>query len=360
MNILNNKKWIWQNKNFPDFLYEEVDLSKIYYKLGELRTFEKFLNKQNKEDLKVSSLYKEICNSYLLEGERLELVDLKNTISKVLNKKDNKETFHKKDVLLVKTFIDSKNNTKSLTKETLYFWSKNLLNEEISLKDNRYRTKDEEIEIVSAFKEEKVLYRAPFGNNIEELMRNFLLWINQENDKNKLYKLIIAPLYFLLIQPFKEENEKLSRLIFSYVLEKSSFFTSSYYEINSILYNKSLHYNKVIDDLCISKTLDINKYIEFYIEVLEDLLNENIHTLSKVCRQNNFWNKNSEKDLNIRQKKLINYYLKKEDKNIKVIFYMDLEKISRLMANRDLQDLVKKGILTNQGKGRGSFYTLIV
>lgn len=343
MKTKNNDTWIWEHKSFPDFIYKDFDLSKIYYKLGELRTLEKFLSKETKDNLATNNLFQEIVSSYLLDGEDLDKKYLEN------------------DTLLVKTFINSKNNLKDLNKATLYQWSNGLYNQELGLKENSYRIKDEEIEIISVMREkEQVHYKAPPGEEVDELMKNFLSWINKEDNKNPLYKIIIAPLYFLLIQAFNEDNEKISRLIFSNLLEKTDTLNSSFYEINSKLYERSVEFNKIIDDICISSTLDISKYIEFYLALIDDLLNENLLKLDKICLQNSFWQENLEKDLNIRQKRLITHYLKEENKEIKVMSYMEIENISRLMANRDLQDLVKKGILLNFGKGRGSYYKLLL
>lgn len=355
MKTKNNNTWIWQQKDFPNFTYKDSDLSKIYYKLGEIRTLERFLSKETINNLATHNLLQEIKNSYLLDGEVLNEKDLKNDILDILNNITD-STIKTKNTLLVNTFIDSKNNLKDLSKKTLYKWSKDL-----GLKNNRYRIKDEEIEIISILEEkEQVHYKAPPGEKVEELMENFLSYLNEEDTKNPLYKVIIAPLYFLLIQAFNEDNEKISRLIFSNLLEKTNTLNSSFNEINSLLYSKSLEYNRIIDNICISSNLDISKYIEFFLVLIDDLLNKNLLKLNKICLQNSFWQKNLEKDLNIRQKRLINYYLKEENKEIKVMSYMELENISRLMANRDLQDLVQKGILLNLGKGRGSYYKLLV
>ena len=38
--------------------------------------------------------------------------------------------------------------------------------------------------------------------------------------------------------------------------------------------------------------------------------------------------------------------------------YMGITKTTRLMASRDLSDLVTKGVMKSDGKGRGVFYNL--
>ncbi len=352
MNIFNKKKWIWQNDNFPNFTYKDFDLNEIYFKLGQIKILESLISKEDKCILKDEVLYNELRSTFLLEGEEVNNKDLKNAI-KDKNKKEEYTS-------LVKTLIDIKNNKEELNKKSLCKWKTNLSFN--NTKESRYRRKEEEIEIISGFKEnEKIHYQAPLGKNIDFLMENYFNFLNNQNTENTtkpLIKAIIAPLHFILLQTFNEDNEKISRLIFTNILEKHNILDSSYFELNSKLLKNHLLYNQLIDETFISLTLNISKWIEFHLKLIEEVLDENIIQLSKLRGQSTFWNKHLDISLNIRQKKLISKNLKQVNTKIRVSQYMELTNISRLMANRDLQDLVKKGILCNEGKGRGSFYTL--
>lgn len=332
MNILNKQKWIWQNSNFPNFTYLKHDLKEIYYKFGQINILESSTN-QNK----TQNFYKELQGSYLLEEETLK----KNT--------NELEMF-------LKSFEDTKTFFTDNTFFSLNSWF-------LSSKDKNYRKDNQEIEIVSGFnKEETIHYQAPLGKDVKKLMKDFLSWLNKEDNDNKVDKALIASLYFLLIQPFNENNEKISRVLFFDILRKE--FNISFFPYSSFLLEEKSKYNQIIDEICSSKDMNINKYISFMLESLDKALLSYIKELrnqNKANKETSFWEKHFNLNINARQKKLIlknltNKENGKRSKEIRVFEYMELTQASRLTANRDLQDLVKKNIFTNYGKGRGSFY----
>jgi len=55
-------KWIWEQDDFPNFTYTEPDLTSLYFKLGQLKMIEKFLNESSSVELLVDRLRR---NSYL-------------------------------------------------------------------------------------------------------------------------------------------------------------------------------------------------------------------------------------------------------------------------------------------------------
>jgi len=91
---------------------------------------------------------------------------------------------------IVEITIDAKQNAKQpLTKKRLCRWHKALFpmgqNGLIEIRVGEYRSGKRDMKIVSgAWGKEKIHYIAPASKQIEELMAEFLIWLNSNNEKN--------------------------------------------------------------------------------------------------------------------------------------------------------------------------------
>jgi len=49
MKTYQEKKWIWQSKDFGNFYFDKFDLSKIYYKFGKLSALSQMIEKKDED-----------------------------------------------------------------------------------------------------------------------------------------------------------------------------------------------------------------------------------------------------------------------------------------------------------------------
>lgn len=364
------KKWIWENKNFPNFIYEKQSLEQLFYKFGNLNMIDSFMNQSNSKEFLSEILISEAISTSAIEGELLQRSSVRSSINKLLKldlEEDSYDSTIQSDAL-VQIILDTKNNASILDKKRLCSWHKALFpTGQSGLKEiivGEYRKDKEDMRIVSgSWEKEKVHYVAPKAKDIPKLMEEFLEWINEENETNYIYKSIIAHLYFLLIHPFDDGNGRIARVVADYVLAKGKLANASFYSISSSIHSKRKEYYQVLDNTCKNKNLNINEWMKWNINLYEESISSSLDKVNTVKIITNFYSKLQDKKLNDRQKKVIQKMLillpEEFEGGMKVKKYMSITKSTRVTANRDLTNLVEQNIMEKHGLARATFYTLV-
>ena len=82
--------------------------------------------------------------------------------------------------------------------------------------------------------------------------------------------------------------------------------------------------------------------------------------LSSVLKKAAFWEKHGEGSFNERQRKLVNLLFDGFEGNLTSTKWAKLGKCSQDTASRDIEDLLKRGVLIkNPGGGRSTSYSLV-
>ncbi|MEA3498458.1 MAG: Fic family protein [Campylobacterota bacterium] len=363
-------KWIWESENFPNFIYKTTNLENLNYKFGQLNMIEKFINTEDSNELLLDVLLNDAISTSAIEGEILQRSSVRSSINKILKLGlEDDYSYTVQSDSLIEVLVDAKINKKPLDKKRLLSWHKALFPAGSSgLRDiniGSYRTDIEDMQIVSGtWNKEKVHYIAPTSKNLEQLMDNYLEWLNKDNDLNSIYKAVVAHLYFVLIHPFDDGNGRIARAITDYILAQSNLANVNFYSISTMIYQKRKEYYEVLDKVCINTNQDITLWIEWFIKLLEESIDDTLLKIESVKTKAKFWDKHINTKLNDRQKKVIlkmlSYLPDQFEGGMKVQKYMNITKTLRLTASRDLADLVEKNIMKSHGMGRGVYYTLIV
>lgn len=362
------KKWIWESHDFPNFVYESINLESLNYKFGQLNMVEKFMNKDDTKNLLLDSLLDEAISTSAIEGEILQRSSVHSSINKILKLGlEDDYSYTRESDALIEILVDAKRNRSALDKQRIQLWHQALFPTGSSgLRDitiGSYRTDEEDMQIVSgAWSREKVHYVAPPSYAIEQLMSDFLIWLNRDDDLNTIHKAIIAHLYFVLIHPFDDGNGRLARAITDYVLSQSELANAGFYSISTTIYQHRKEYYSVLDKVCLNTDQNITLWMEWFVSLLEESIDNTLSNIETVKIKANFWDRHLSTKFNDRQKKVIlkmlSYLPQEFEGGMRVQKYISITQATRLTASRDLADLVQKGVMLNHGKGRGSFYSL--
>jgi Fic family protein len=364
----NEPKWIWESQNFPNFTYQHINLDALNYKFGQLKMVENFINKNSSDELLLELLLDEALSTCAIEGEILQRSSVHSSINKILKlglEDDYSYTVQSDN--LIQILLDAKTNLKPLTKDRLFSWHKALFEvrssglREITI--GEYRKDKEAMQIVSgSWEKEKVHYIAPPSQDMENLMEKFLIWLNNSESQNNIYKAIIAHLYFVLIHPFDDGNGRIARAITDYVLAQSNLANANFYSISTTIYKNRKEYYDILDIVCKQTNQDITLWIEWFVKLLENSLDETLSKVETIQIKTKFWDKHLNTKLNYRQKKVIlkmlSFLPQKFEGGMKVNKYMSITKSKRLTASRDISDLVEKGIFESFGQSRGVYYEI--
>jgi len=315
---------------------------------------EKFLNESSSVELLVDRLANEAIATSAIEGEILQRSSVRSSINQILRLglDDDYTNTYQTDAV-IEIIIDAKTNLQPLGKERLSTWHQALfpLGKSGLRKINagKYRIHSEAMQIVSGTCEkEKVHYIAPPSNLIESLMTNFIILVNNHTETNIVIKAAIAHLYFILIHPFEDGNGRITRAITDYVLIQTNLVNANFYSIASAIHQNRKEYYDILDTTCKSSTLDITAWIEWFLKILHQSIDETLAKVEAIKIKTQFWDKHINTKLNERQKKVIQKmlsYLPNEFQGgMRVKKYMNLTKATRITASRDLADLVQKDI----------------
>ncbi len=228
-----------------------------------------------------------------------------------------------------------------------------------SIEVGRYRSG--EMQVVSGpMGHEKVHYEAPKPERVAGEMARFISWVNADTGLDPVLKAAIAHLWFVSIHPFDDGNGRIARALTELLLSRADGTGKRFYSMsNQINTDKNAYYDAL--EIVQKGDGDITSWIIWFLRCLERSLDSTSDTLSKVLCKAKFWEFHSGIKLNDRQIKLINMQFDGFFGKLSSGKWAKIAKCSSDTALNDINDLVRKGLLKKNGEGgRSTSYSLIL
>ncbi|MDD3131942.1 MAG: Fic family protein, partial [Bacteroidales bacterium] len=205
---------------------------------------------------------------------------------------------------------------------------------------------------------EKVHFQAPNSERIENEMKEFLFWFENETDVDLVLKAAIAHLWFVTIHPFDDGNGRIARAITDMLLARSDKSVQRFYSMSAqIRVERKQYYNML--EKTQKGDRDITEWILWFLQCLINAINSTEELLSKILRKAEFWKLHSKTIFNERQQEILNRLLDGFDGKLTSSKWSKINKCSQDTALRDIQDLIKKNILQKEASGgRSTNYEL--
>jgi Fic family protein len=206
---------------------------------------------------------------------------------------------------------------------------------------------------------EKVHFEAPHSSEIDSEMTHFLKWVNSNQNIDPVLKAGVAHLWFITVHPFEDGNGRISRAITDLLLARADGISNRYYSMSSqIRLQRKAYYN--ILEKTQQGDVDITEWLIWFLKCLLNALKSSSKLLEKVLYKHHFWNKNSSTLLNKRQVNMLNKLLDDFKGKLTTSKWAKINKCSTDSALRDIQDLIKKGILQKEAAGgRSTNYEMV-
>lgn len=357
---MEEKKWIWQHKNYPNFPYNHAELdsslSQVSRNTGILEGTINTLSSNNVTSIQIDTVTNEILASSEIEGEILSRDSVRSSVRKRLDESfdyTNDHSTHHTDGL-VDVLIDSSFNHMTLTEERLHGWHNALFPTGYSglhkIDVARYRS--EEMSVVSGKGlKEKIHYEAPLPKSLESEMASFLKYINHSRD-NPYIKSGIAHLWFVIIHPYDDGNGRIARAITNYVLSKELGFYYKYFSISSAVRDDKKTYYDTLEQtnkLLYNKSYDFTLWITWHTKMINNAINISLENIQSVVKKAKFWDKARNLKLNEKQIKVLNKLLDvgegKFEGGLTNKKYRSLTGTTQVTASRHIKELVDKGLL---------------
>ena len=223
----------------------------------------------------------------------------------------------------------------------------------------RNNTKDDPMQVVSgAMGKETVHFEAPDSEILDKEMKRFCDWFNKEYGIDPVIKSAIAHLWFVTIHPFDDGNGRIARAIADMQLSRADGTPQRFYSMSAQIQKQRNDYYDIIEETQ-KGTLDITRWIEWYLTCFEKALAVTDHTLAVVLKKARFWEKYAETLFNDRQVLLLNKLLNGFDGKLNSSKWAKIGKCSQDTALRDIQNLIDRKILIKElSGGRSTSYIL--
>ena len=363
--------WIYEHKNWPNFTWDGEmlgnKLSEARYAQGRLLGRMEALGFELKQKANLSTLINDVIKSSAIEGENLDVEQVRSSIARHLGLDIAGLIPANRDVDgIVEMMLDATEQfSKPLTKQRLFDWHAALFPtgrngiHKIAIGSWR-RVDTEPMQVVSGrIGRERVHFKAPTADSLDDEMRKFLGWFEKENNIDPILKTAIAHLWFVTIHPFEDGNGRIARAISDMSLARSDGMSQRFYSLSSqIELERKDYYNQLERQQ--RGSLDITGWLEWFLGCFERAISNAKIALENVLFKAQLWDKINQNPVNKRQQTIINRMLDDDFKGyMNTSKYAKLAKCSNDTALRDIQDLKKRCIfIQNPGGGRSTSYRL--
>lgn len=364
-----NMKYIYQNADWHSFRWCGEKIQNLLLEIKKPQGF--LLGKMDslgfdvKNNALLQVLTENIIKSSEIEGQILDKHLVRSSIARRLGIDIGGETPVSRDIEgVVEMMLDATQNyTSEMTKDRLIGWHAALFPTGFSgmykINVGNYRT-DElgPMQVISGYEgKEKVHYEAPSALILEKEMREFLNYINTDNEYDFLIKAGIVHLWFVILHPFDDGNGRIARALTDMMLARSDDSKFRFYSMSSQIQKNRKSYYEILEKTQ-KGSMDITNWLVWFLKNLLIAIQSSGEITNKVLQKAEFWQKNSNIVFNERQIKVLNRFMDNFEGNLTTTKWAKMCNCSQDTATLDINDLIVKKILKKVGKGRATHYLL--
>ena len=363
--------YIHQLPHWPKFTWNQESVSTLLAEIrsrqGRLLGRMEALGFQLKAEANLQTLTLDVLKSSEIEGELLDAHQVRSSIARRLGMDIAGLVPSDRNVDgVTEMLLDATQQYQlSLTAERLFGWHAALFPtgrsgmHKITVAAWRDNKKDDPMQVVSgAMGKEIIHFEAPHAERIEEEMRSFIYWYNEDNHMDPVLKAAVAHLWFVTIHPFDDGNGRMARAITDMQLSRADQSALRFYSMSAQIRKERKAYYDILEHTQ-KGSMDITNWLSWFIECLGRAIESSAETLASVLKKARFWEKHATTLLNQRQQVMLNKLLDGFDGKLNTSKWAKITKVSPDTALRDIQDLLHKKVLVKEpGGGRSTSYVL--
>ncbi|RKR84214.1 Fic family protein [Mucilaginibacter gracilis] len=363
--------YIHQLKNWPKFQWDEPailpQLAAARHQQGRLLGKMEGIGFSLQEEATLQTLTQDVVKSSEIEGEILDAAQVRSSIARRLGMEIAGLTPSDRNVDgVVEMMLDATQSYQDpLSEDRLFGWHAALFPtgrsgmHKIAVGHWRNNSKEDPMQVVSGpMGREIVHYQAPDAELLASEMGRFIEWFNSNLSLDPVLKAGIAHLWFVTIHPFDDGNGRIARAIADMQLARADQTAQRFYSMSAQI---RIERNRYYDMLEYTQkgTLDITEWLTWFLDCYGRALQSTDQTLAKVMAKARFWDNPATRAINERQRLMLNKLLESFEGKLTSSKWAKIAKCSQDTAGRDIQQLIKLGILAKEeGGGRNTSYTL--
>ncbi len=364
--------YLHERDDWPSFRWQDqtlaASLAHVRHRQGRLIGRMEALGFKLRWEAVLHTLTEDVLKTSEIEGERLDADQVRSSIARRLGMDVAGLVPAERNVEgVVEMMLDATQNYhQPLTEDRLFAWHAALFPTGRSgmtkiIVGNWRDDTSGPMQVVSGpIGREKVHYEAPSAPRLSHEMQKFLSWLESDKDTDPVIAAGIAHLWFVTIHPFEDGNGRIARAIADLVLARSEQSAQRFYSMSSQIRTER---NRYYDMLEVTQRgdLDITAWLQWFLDCLNRAFDKADSTLSFVMAKAHFWDAIKDRPLNNRQRLVLNRLLDGFEGKLTSSKWAKLAKCSQDTASRDIDDLVRKGVLVRGAAGgRSTSYELVM
>jgi Fic family protein len=363
------RKYIHESPEWPRFRYDETKLlplvAEVRHRQGRLIGKMAGLGFQQRAEASLSNLTAEIIKSNAIEGNFLDVEEVRSSIARRLGMDAGGVALASRDVEgVVEMMLDATRGFASaLTRERLFGWHACLFPSGRSgmrkIGVGRWRTQESgPMQVVSGpIGKERVHFEAPSAERLQGEMDAFLEWFRGLGEE-PVIRAGMAHFWFVTIHPFEDGNGRIARAIAEMALAQADGFPERYYNMSSRIEGGRRDYYAVLER-CQKGGLDITDWLEWFLGCLGRALDDAEKNIASALRRAWFRDRLRRHELNARQSKVIDLLIEGFSGKLTSSKYAKIAKCSADTALRDIKQLLDSELLEkDEAGGRSTAYLL--
>jgi len=364
--------YIHERPEWPQFEWNSEKLSErlvqVRHKQGRLLGRMESLGFNLKAEASLQTLTEEVVKSSEIEGEILDRDQVRSSIAQRLGMDIGALTPAERHVEgVVELMLDAtQKHDQAVTAERLFGWHAALFPTGrtgiLKIVVGGWRTEQSgPMQVVSGpVGREHVHFEAPAAKRLQNEMKAFLDWFNADQGQDPVLRAALAHLWFVTIHPFEDGNGRIARAIADLALARSEHSTQRFYSMSAQIRKERKAYYDVLEKTQ-RGTLDITNWLDWFLGCLDRAFDGAETIIGNVLHKATFWEEHGASDLNDRQRLMLNRLLEGFEGKLTSSKWAKIAKVSQPTATRDIDDLIKRGILQKDAAGgRSTSYSLVL
>jgi Fic family protein len=363
--------YIHELPDWPNLRWSDEQLAQplpaVRHRQGRLIGHMEALGFPLREEAVLQALTEDVIKSSEIEGEVLDREQVRSSIARRLGMDIGGLVEADRNVEgVVEMMLDATQNyAQPLTAERLFGWHAALFPTGRSgmsrITVGAWRTAEAgPMQVVSGpIGRERVHYEAPASERLDADMSRFLDWF-ETAAPDPVLKAGIAHLWFVTIHPFDDGNGRIARAIADLALARAEGSAQRFYSMSAQIRTERKAYYDMLERAQ-KGDLDITPWLLWFIGCLDRAFDGAETILASVMRKARFWESVAGQPLNERQRKVVNRLLDGFEGKLTNAKWAAITKASSDTALRDINDLLRRGILEKEpAGGRSTSYTLVL
>jgi Fic family protein len=363
--------YIWEQPDWPKFAWDDraliEPLAAARLCQGRLLGRMQSLGFDLKLEAQLAALTEDVLKSSEIEGDILDGASVRSSLARRLGiPQAATAPADRRTEGVVEMMLDATAHfDRPLTAERLFAWQAALFPTGFSgmarVKTGGWRDDAAgPMQVVSGpIGRERVHYQAPPAARVEVDMGAFLEWFAAPPDTDGLLRAGLAHLWFVTIHPFDDGNGRIARAIADQALARSEGSPQRFYSLSSQIRRQRADYYAILEATQ-KGGLDVTRWLRWFLACFTRAIDGAEASSAGVLRKADFWRAHDKVAMSERQRAILNRALDGFEGHLTARKWAVLSKCSSASAQRDIADLVEKGVLRrNPGGSKNTSFGLM-